>query len=241
MSAGHGDLVRPPVSDSPPPFDFSHRLIWKPGSYVLKSENGTLHKREAILPPVQEITGPWQVEFDPKWGGPAGITFDRLEDWSTRPEDGIKYYSGEATYRKTFKMESGTPSPNSRTWLDLGQVANMAKVKLNGKDLGILWNAPYRIDVTDALRPGGENVLEVKIVNLWVNRLIGDEQLPEDSPRKPDGSLKDWPQWVQAGKPSPEGRYTFVSRRIWGKDDHPVRSGLLGPVRLLPSEKIKSM
>jgi hypothetical protein len=81
------------------------------------------------------------------------------------------------------------------------------------------------------LRPG-ENTLEVKVVNLWVNRMIGDEQLPEDSDRNPNGTLKAWPKWLEEGKASPSGRYTFTSWRLWTKDAPLLPSGLLGPVNL---------
>ena len=99
---------------------------------------------------------------------------------------------------------------------DLGQVAVIAQVSLNGRDLGILWNSPFRVEATDALKPG-ENLLEVRVTNLLVNRLIGDEQLPEDSDRNPDGSLKSWPDWLTAGKPSPAGRRTFATYRVGKK------------------------
>ena len=107
----------------------------------------------------------------------------------------------------------------------------MADVKLNGKDLGILWKPPYRVDVTEALR-AGDNALEIAVTNLWINRMIGDEELPEDSDRNPDGTLKAWPQWVQEGKPSPTGRFTFTSWRLWKKGEPLVESGLIGPVTL---------
>jgi hypothetical protein len=113
----------------------------------------------------------------------------------------------------------------------------MAEVKLNGRDLGILWKPPFRVDVTDALKPG-ENQLEVKVVNLWINRLIGDEALPEDSQRNADGTLKAWPQWVNEGKPSPAGRFTFTSWRLWKKNDTLVPSGLLGPVTIQPAQQL---
>jgi hypothetical protein len=115
----------------------------------------------------------------------------------------------------------------------------MAEVILNGKDLGILWNPPYRVDVTQTLEIG-ENTLEIKVVNLWVNRLIGDEQLPEDCDRDPNGVVKAWPQWIREGKPSPTGRLTFTSYRQWAKDSPLVSSGLIGPVRLLTAGKIET-
>jgi len=107
----------------------------------------------------------------------------------------------------------------------------MATVKLNGQDLGVLWKPPYRVDVTSALK-AGDNRLEIGVVNLWINRMIGDEELPEDSDRNPDGTLKAWPRWVQEGKDSPSGRFTFTSWRLWKKGEAPVESGLIGPVTL---------
>ena len=179
---------------------------------------------------VQTVAGPWQVRFDPKWGGPAdAVTFASLEDWTKRPEEGIKYYSGTATYRTSFQFHRSEFSP--AIWLDLGKVAVMAEVHLNGKNLGILWKPPFRVEVTDAVKEG-ENTLELRVINLWINRQIGDEHLPEDSDRNPNGTLKSWPPWVQEGKPSPTGRYTFTDWRLWKKDDPLVESGLLGPVTI---------
>ena len=186
-----------------------------------------------------ELAGPWQVSFDPRWGGPAApVAFAKLEDWAKRPEDGIRYYSGTAVYRKTFALPGALRITDhaSRYYLDLGKIAVMAEVKLNGKDLGILWKPPFRVDVTEALKRG-ENRLELRVVNLWINRQIGDEQLPEDSERNPGGTLKRWPQWLQDGKPSPTGRYTFTSWRLWKKNDPLAESGLLGPVTLQTSLK----
>jgi hypothetical protein len=113
----------------------------------------------------------------------------------------------------------------------------MAQVKVNGRELGTLWKPPFRLEVTGALKPG-DNELEVRVVNLWVNRMVGDEQLPEDSERNSNGTLKEWPQWVQEGKPSPSGRFTFTSWRLWKKDDPLLESGLLGPVELEFAEEV---
>ena len=107
----------------------------------------------------------------------------------------------------------------------------MALAKLNDNDLGVLWKPPFRVDVTECVKPG-ENRLEIAVANSWVNRLIGDEQLPEDSERNPNGTLKAWPQWLQEDKPSPTGRYTFTTWRLWPKDAPLQKSGLLGPVTL---------
>ncbi len=122
-------------------------------------------------------------------------------------------------------------------YLDLGRVAVIAQVRLNGRDLGVLWKSPFCVEVTQALR-GGENLLEVQVTNLWVNRMIGDEQLPEDSERNPDGMLKSWPKWLLEGKPSPAGRHTFATYRVWKKDSPLQESGLLGPVKLYATQKV---
>ncbi len=113
----------------------------------------------------------------------------------------------------------------------------IAEVKINGKRLGMLWKSPYCVETSAAAKPG-ENTLEVTVTNLWVNRQIGDEQLPEDSQRNADGTLKAWPEWLQAGKPSPTGRYSFTTWRLWKKDSPLVESGLLGPVTLRASERV---
>ena len=109
----------------------------------------------------------------------------------------------------------------------------MTEVILNGKNLGILWKMPYRVDVTSALQPG-ENHLELKVVNLWINRQIGDENLPEDSECNAAGTLKSWPEWGQQEKPSPTVRISFTTQRLWKKGDLLSLSGLLGPVTLRP-------
>jgi hypothetical protein len=178
-----------------------------------------------------ELRGPWQVNFDPKNGGVGNVTFEQLEDWSKRREDGIRNYSGTALYQTTF--EAPKIKADERLHLDLGQVAVMARVQLNGKDLGILWKPPYRIDVTKLLRPGA-NSLKIAVVNNWVNRMIGDAALPEDSPRNHEGVLQSWPEWLLAGSNSPTGRRTFVTIPMWQANDERVPSGLLGPVTLFP-------
>ncbi len=209
---------------------------WQPGQYTLKAADRVQSVDVAALPPPVEIAGPWQVHFEPNRGAPANLTFDKLISWSEHSETDVRYFSGAATYRTTFVANPKSELRNPKWYLDLGRVAVIAEVKLNGKELGILWKSPFRVEVTDALKQG-DNVLEVKVVNLWVNRQIGDEQLPEDSDRNPNGTLKSWPQWLQEGKPSPTGRYTFTSWRLWKKDDRLVESGLLGPVTLLAAKE----
>ena len=220
----------------------------QPGRYAITTVGGKqLTAQVDAVPAPQELSGPWDVAFDTRWGGPAQVTFAKLDDWSQRPEEGIKYYSGTASYRTTFMVDGKglmadgatksapsirhAPSTIHHVLLDLGRVAVMAEVKLNGRDLGILWKTPFCVDVTGAIKDG-ENTLELKVVNLWINRLIGDEQLPEDSDRNKNGTLKAWPQFVLDEKPSPTGRLSFTSHRLWKKNDPLVESGLLGPVTL---------
>ena len=205
----------------------------QPGRYVIQTTAGKiLTATVASVPAPQEVTGPWQVAFDPRWGGPAKITFAKLDDWSQRAEDGIRFYSGTAAYLTKFRLDQ-QPSAQNHFLLDLGHVEVMAEIELNGHNLGILWKPPYRVDVTEALQPG-ENTLKIKVVNLWINRQIGDEYLPEDSDRNQNGTLKAWPPWIQTGKASPTGRFTFSSWRLWKKTDALVPSGLLGPVMICP-------
>ncbi len=101
----------------------------------------------------EELSGPWTVQFDPKWGGPESAVFDQLVSWSKRPEEGIKFYSGTATYRRTFDLPENLRGPGRPLALDLGDVQDLAEVHLNGKNLGVLWALPFRVDVTDAIKP----------------------------------------------------------------------------------------
>jgi hypothetical protein len=205
---------------------------WQAGSYALKTASGRVLQADVpVMPAAQEIAGPWDLRFPPKWGAPERVTLDKLVSWSEHADPGVKYFSGTATYTKTITVPRETIGKDRRIYLDLGKVKVMATVKLNGQDLGILWKPPYRVDVTGALK-AGDNTLEIGVTNLWINRMIGDEELAEDSDRNPDGTLKAWPQWVQEGKPSPTGRFTFTSWRLWKKGEAPVESGLVGPVTL---------
>jgi hypothetical protein len=154
-----------------------------------------------------ELSGPWNVRFDPKWGGPASIVFEKLEDWTKRPEAGIKHYSGKAVYEKTFDLPQALQVPGKRIFLDLGRFESVADVRLNGKDIGVVWTAPFHIEITSAVQPTG-NRLEIGIVNLWPNRLIGDAGL------------------------SPEKRLTITNVKKFQPSSPLLPSGLLGPVVL---------
>lgn len=209
-----------------------------PGKYKVAFADGKTWIETVADPAAKiELTGQWDVAFDPKDGGPASVKFDKLISWPEHADPGVKYYSGTATYSKTFTVPAEKIAKDARYLLDLGQVEVMAEVTVNGKNLGILWKTPYRVDISEAIRPG-ENKLEVKVVNLMINRQIGDELLPDDSERNPDGTLKAWPKWVLEGKQSPTGRKTFTSWRLWHKDDPLQPSGLLGPVQIVPATRV---
>lgn len=126
--------------------------------------------------PLQNLSGSWNVAFDPEWGGPANIKFSKLESWTNRPEEGIKYYSGTATYTKSFDLDRAIVK-GQRIYLQLTDVKNVAELQLNGKPLGVLWCAPWRVDITDAVRSKG-NTLKIAVTNLWCNRVIHDLSLP---------------------------------------------------------------
>ncbi len=205
---------------------------WQPGRYELQTASGrTMRCETTALPQPREITGAWDLRFPPHAGAPEHVTLEKLVSWSEHPSDGVKYFSGTATYSKTINVPPETLGENRHLYLDLGKVQVMAQVKINGKDLGILWKPPYRVEVTDAVK-GGENALEIQVTNLWINRMIGDEKMPEDSARNDNGTLKEWPPWVREGKPSPTGRFTFTTWRLWKAGDPLQESGLIGSVTL---------
>lgn len=155
------------------------------------------------------LGGPWEVAFDPKWGGPEEpVRFDALTSWTDRDEPGIKYYSGRARYRKTFQIDENDFTKDTRLAIELGEVKDLgiARVILNGRDLGVVWIPPFRVTITDEVRTG-KNVLEVEVVNSWRNRLIRDHDLPK----------------------SERLTNTNIVVKNWALEE----SGLLGPVRLV--------
>ena len=207
------------------------------GAYKATTKSGRSYRFAASAPRVAEPGGPWVLRFPPDWGAPKRVTLDRLASWSESEDPGVRYFSGTATYRTKVRLTSDLLTPDRRVYLDLGQVEVIARVELNDHDLGILWRAPYRVDITGIARDG-QNELEVEVTNLWPNRMIGDEQLPEDSSRNPNGTLTEWPEWLAGDGPSPTGRFTFTSWRLWAKDSPLLPSGLIGPVKVESLESV---
>jgi hypothetical protein len=195
------------------------------------------------------IEGSWKLSFPPNLGAPESVTLDRLISWPEHADSGVKYFSGTATYEKEVQIPAEMLATGSVLWLDLGVVKNLAKVKVNGVDLGILWKKPFRVDIAPAARPES-NRLEIQLVNQWPNRLIGDEQLPEDIGWRGQfdahwgqgvDSTKDWPQWLKEGKPSPAGRIGFTTWRHHTKTTPLLPSGLIGPVKLVPYREVNDV
>jgi len=164
------------------------------------------------------LGGSWNVAFDPKWGGPTEVVFPKLVSWIDHPEEGIKFYSGQATYRKTFDLNPAVDGGDEasrnmrRLFLDLGDVKHIAEVRLNGKKLGILWCAPWRVEITEAIKPT-DNLLEIDVINLWANRVIGDLNHPIDE---------------RFTKTHDAFRFDMIT-----KDTSLLNAGLLGPVAIL--------
>jgi hypothetical protein len=169
--------------------------------------------RSLRLPKVPEeavatVDGPWDVSFEPNRGAPPSIRLDRLSSWSENADTGVRYFSGAATYDVSVNAPADWFKPGSHVWIDLGDVRNLAGVTVNGKSLGLVWHAPFRVDATGSLRPGSNDV-SIKVTNAWVNRMIGDQQ--------PGASIK----------------YTFADIAPYKANSPLQASGLLGPVQLV--------
>ena len=186
---------------------------FEPGDYELKQSDGkdTDIKIDDIPSPFP-INSPWKLSFPKGWGAPEEVTISELKSWTEFDNDGIKYFSGTASYFNQFNL-SKNKIEGKRLYLDLGNVQELAEVILNGKSLGVTWIAPFRIDITNEVKVG-KNELEIQVVNLWPNRLIGDQFLLV------------------------EERYTKTNVRKFDKDYLLRTSGLLGPVQIITSSKV---
>jgi hypothetical protein len=161
------------------------------------------------LSPLAALGGPWEVSFPANLGAPAKLRVTELASWTANADDGVKYFSGTATYTRMVQALRSWFQPGQKILLDLGLVKDVAEVSLNGKSLGVLWKPPFCLEVTGALKPG-VNRLEIKVTNEWTNRLIGDRAAPADR------------KVLAAGGPAGSGPPPMLSE-----------SGLLGPVTLI--------
>jgi len=183
------------------------------GLFVLRSFSGKEVSVQVPSMPVVNITGPWQVLFPPNWGAPDKITLDKLISWTKHSNDGVKYFSGTATYITEFEGSAEALRKDRESYLDLGKVAVMAEIILNGKSLGVQWKPPFRVAISDAMR-FGKNRLEVKVTNLWPNRLIGDQNVSERQ------------------------RVTRTNFDPYTRNSTLLESGLLGPVQVQMASKV---
>ncbi|MGA2798470.1 MAG: glycosyl hydrolase, partial [Thermoguttaceae bacterium] len=198
-----GWAVYCPVKDGQPVIETREM-----GNYELKNESGKTIRVVVAEPLARNIEGPWQVHFAPGWGAPESIEFKTLKSWTENNDPNIKYFSGAATYVRDIDIPAEMLDSKGELELDLGDLREMAEVRLNGQSLGVLWKAPFRIDISSAAR-AGKNHLEIQVVNMWANRLIGDQKLP------------------------PEQRKTKTNITKFEKgDQQPLPSGLFGPVTL---------
>ncbi len=155
-----------------------------------------------------EISSPWKVSFQQGRGAPESATFERLSSLTESPDNGIKYFSGAATYSNTFKLKKKELKSKDSVILDLGDVKDLAEVTVNGKNLGVYWNAPFKVDITKAVR-NGENTIEVKVINMWHNRLVGDVQ------------------------PGVTNKITYTQMEFFKPEEPLLPAGLLGPVKVI--------
>ncbi len=199
-------------------------------------------KNFASIKQILQINTPWKVKFDPLWGGPLKpVVFKTLQDWTNNANSGIKYYSGTAVYTTTFDVALSSLTEKNLC-LDLGIVNHVAKVKINNKDLGIVWTAPWRVKIPAGLLKNKNNQLQIEVTNVWANRLIGDEQEPADMDWLPGHIwggqfLKEYPDWFLNNQPRPsKGRYCFTTWNYFNKNSLLVPSGLLGPIRIMKED-----
>ncbi len=190
-------------------------VLWKSGNYNLTSSRKKTWEINGEVGAPVKLTGPWDVAFTPGWGAPEKTTFENLIQWNDHPDKGIKYFSGTGTYKQVFNLTADQTEGPGR--LQLGQVFNLARVWLNGKDLGVVWTAPWMVDISDA-EIAGENNLEIEVANCWANRLIGDAGLPEGK------------RYTRTNVRLLPDRGEYRDYQAFSAKDTLLPSGLIGPV-----------
>ncbi|MCL6506308.1 MAG: hypothetical protein K6T59_04730 [Bryobacteraceae bacterium] len=236
-----------PAPEGPPDLELypgtrGSALFWENGTYVLHDSAGGSRAVEVRgIERPREIRGPWRVSFPAGAGAPPEVVLPELTSLHRHPDPGVRYFSGTATYRNQISL-ARRPRGERRLFLDLGWVEVMAEVRWNGVLVGRLWKPPYRLDVTEATSEG-PNQIEIRVTNLWPNRLIGDEQLPEEydygggglfAMISASGGIREIPEWFARGRPRPASRrVAFSTWKHYTKGSPLLESGLLGPVKLL--------
>lgn len=200
-------------------------------SYKTSLGNNKRIELQSVPKPV-DLSYNWRVTFPERT-----IKFDTLVSWTTYLDNDIRYFSGTVSYRKQFVLPKKLLQPNNSLELDLGNVCVIAEVIVNGDNLGILWKAPFRLNLEGHVH-AGINDLEIKITNLWPNRIIGDEHLQNDYKRN-GNIVAQWPSWLINNTERPSNCVTFATYKHWSKDDVLLTSGLLGPVIIRPYVHVK--
>ena len=224
-----------------------HLIFNADGTDWVTPHTGSLHYTTALsktktvkvkkVPNPIELSGAWDINFVMPNGKTENTTFDALKSWSEASDKDIRYFSGTASYIKKFNLPKSYLKGETKIELDLGSVAVIAEVNVNGNYVGALWKAPFRITIDDFVKEG-KNTLEIKVTNLWSNRLIGDEKIKLDYPRQGERA-KPLPDWLLNETERPSKRTTFVSWNHYNQNDDLLKSGLLGPVKLIFFETIK--
>ena len=209
--------------------------VWEIGKYELESRSGrTKIIQVENIPEEKLIDGEWEVYFPTVAKDGETVVFDSLNSYTKHKNESIRYFSGTASYSKEIHVPLERFSEDLDIWLDLGRVECIAEVTINGKRLATLWKEPYRVNITDFVAPG-VNKLKVDITNLLVNRLIGDEQYPDEYEYR-EGMITEYPAWLDDSSQQLESpRKTFSVVKLWKQDEELVESGLLGPVVLRSS------
>lgn len=206
------------------------------GNVEYKTSSGKKQSIEVKTTPKPiDLTGDWDVNFPLNKDKSEETVFKELTSWTSSTLDEVRHFSGTATYRKKVSIPSKFVGDDYSLELDLGSVRVIAEVIVNGQNLGILWKAPFRVSLENVVKTG-ENEIEVRVTNLWANRLIGDDRLPEDF-EWGEWTLKSWPAWLINGEKRNSERTTFTTWKHWNKDSPLQLSGLLGPVQIRPYVK----
>jgi hypothetical protein len=203
-------------------------------------------KTISIKPAISKVVaGEWNVSFVPKLGTPFQLKFSELIDFSKHTDKEVMYFAGTATYTKTVKISKKEFTKRKRIVLDLGEMNDLAQVKINGMDKGTMWYPPFKVDITDALK-NDDNIIEIAVTNNWANRLIGDEKEPADFEWGTDRgvekghAMKAYPDWFLKNEPRPsQGRKAFTVWYYYRDNSALQPAGLVGPVKLVNVGEVK--
>ncbi len=192
--------------------------VWTNGAFAVETAQARrVDLAGPDLPAAVEIPGPWIVAFQSGRGAPESAVFETLADWTAHTNPGIRHFAGKGVCRATFDIGDAQAALPAR--LRLGVVNVIAQVRINGRDMGVVWTAPWTVDISGALK-AGRNELEIDVVSLWMNRLIGDAALPPEK------------RLTKTNVALEQGKRTVKIYQGFGSEDPLHPAGLLGPVRI---------